>query len=348
MIKLIGVIGGIKCVSTAYNVKIDAEINGEYRLTFDVTPRESTWSDLNEGALLECEGQKYRVYSANEENGGAAKKSLDCVHVITDASLTHLPRFPILSGGVEFWANAHPRDIMVEAFRGTDFVVLRTDQAPWITDTTDFWVVDKTNPLEVVNKLLEQFPYAEMYVDNYNIALVMRLGFATRERLDMRKNLMRINRSKDIDDVITRLYAYGRDGLSLASPGYVASPFLLRYGCVRDGFRTFDWIDGLNPDITLLEAAQAMFSEDNPNRIDVPKVTYTIEYIDLMKAGIGVFVPRLGDSVVIVDSVLGIEETQRIRKYEYYPYSPERSRIELGKSKTTLKDHIKKIIRMER
>ncbi|MEI6132970.1 MAG: prophage endopeptidase tail family protein [Bacillota bacterium] len=325
-------------IPSASNIKITAEINAEYRLSFNVLKTDGAWDFLCKGRLLKCDNQLYRVYSTTEENSGLITKSVECVHVITDATLTHLVKFPVLSMGYTYLEDISPHDLMVKAFNGTPFRVMDLNEADWVTTTTDFYPISKTNPLAVVQKLIEQLGGGELLLNGYDIALVKSLGRETGLVFDMRTNLKSISKQTDIDSVITVLYGYGKDSLMIEDE-FVLSPNVNDYELPRESSMEFDWITN----VSRLEAAMNyMFSPDNPNRIDVPKVSYKISFIDLTKAGYPNYKIGLGDTINLSDSVLGINEAQRIKKYEYYPFSPENSSVELGSPRRTMLDYIKK------
>ena len=82
----------------------------------------------------------------------------------------------------------------------------------------------------------------------------------------------------------------------------------------------------------LLEAAEWMFSEDNPERVDVPKLSFTtdIAWTDKIK---------LGDTVTVYDRDFDTVSAQRVVGITYYPYDQEQAmKITVGTPKTSVSD----------
>ena len=93
----------------------------------------------------------------------------------------------------------------------------------WVTDLTDVLEMSKTNPAEIVKLLIENLDKGELYIDNYKIALVERIGRDTGLQCTLSNNLKSLGDDEDGENIINRLYAYGKNDLPLPAPGYIDS-----------------------------------------------------------------------------------------------------------------------------
>ena len=94
------------------------ELNGEYRLSFSFPVDDGKWQYLKQGNIVVCEGQLFRVYRKGRQKQGSINRNVDCLHVIVDATQKHIPYFPPMIGKT-------PRAIMLQAFQGTSFNVMK-------------------------------------------------------------------------------------------------------------------------------------------------------------------------------------------------------------------------------
>jgi phage minor structural protein len=330
---------GLAILEQAENICISREINGEYRLTFDLSGDNEKWQYLQQRNKVVCEGQQFRIYRKSREKQGDIKRTVECLHVIFDASQKLIPDFPDQIGYT-------PRSILVNAFTNTQFNIMSEQEVTalgmsWVTEKTDIFECSKTTPLEIVKKVIENVGKGELYIDNYNIAIVNRIGKDTGIRLTLSNNLQSLNDVEDSEGVVTRLYPLGKDGMSPSSTvapyGYIDSvDGIAKYGII-EGYRDYDTEDPNE----LYQKALWEFSPDNPDRIDMASVAYTIQLIELYKLYGNNYKINIGDSAFISNKVLDIETSQRIVKYTYFPYSPDQSTVVLGKPLKTLSDIIK-------
>jgi hypothetical protein len=121
------------------------------------------------------------------------------------------------------------------------------------------------------------------------VALVEKIGADRGVKLEISKNLKNVTIERDITNMITRLYPYGKDDAHIGSVNnniqYIDSLNTALYG-VREGYR--DYSDYVEPS-DILAHAQWEFNPDNEERIDVPEFNISGDFIDLSKLkGIGV------------------------------------------------------------
>lgn len=324
-------------LESAYNVKVTCEINGAGMLDFTY-PLDEKSKIICENKLVVCDGQAYRIIKTVRNRGGESTLDVHCYHVYdADAPQIHLQNVPDMIG-------VNPTDVMEAVFAGTKFSLIpdselqslgmrRVDSDGFMID---YFSTDKTNPYDVVKSLIENCGKGEIYADNYRIALVERVGHDTNVRLDITKNMQNISVERDITDMVTRLYPYGKDDAHIGSVNggvqYIESANAAVYG-VREGF--CDYCDYDEPE-KIKNRALWEFDSANDDRIDVPCVNITGSFVDISKLSEWGDNEKLciGDSVTVIDS--GGEIKERVIKLEYYPYQSDSTVISIGRVKKDL------------
>jgi phage minor structural protein len=327
---------GLAVLKEAQNVCITREINGEYSLNFDLPGDNEKWQYLQQRNKIVCDGQQFRIYKKIREKQGVLKRSVECLHVIYDASQKLIPDFPDQIGYT-------PRGIMLTAFVGTQFHIMTDEEVTalgmsWVTDKTDIFRCSKETPMGIVKKVIENIGKGELYIDNYNIALVQRIGKDTGMQCTLSNNLQSLSDVEDGNSIVTRLYATGKNGMPLPSTvapnGYLDSEEGIALYGVVEGYKEYDTEDPTE----LYQKALWDYSPANPERIDRASVAYGMKFLELYKIYGNNFKVNIGDSVKITNKVLAIDTVQRFTKYTWFPYSPDQSTVILGKPPKTLTD----------
>lgn len=324
-------------LQNAYNVKVTQEINGAHILEFS-HPLDDKADIISENKIVECEGQAYRILRVVRNRGEKAVLEAECHHVYNaDAPNVHIQNMPDMIG-------VYPSEVLQKAFEGTGFSLFDDDEletrgmrrVDYDEFKIDFFSMDKTNPYDVVKTVIENCGKGEIYTDNYKVALVERIGSKTNTRLDLTKNMENLSIERDITDMVTKLYPYGRDDAHIGSVNndkqYIKSSNADVYG-VREGFR--DYSDYVEPE-KIMSRALWEFDEDNEDRIDVPCVNITGSFVDISKLSQYGDEEKLslGDTVKVIDS--GNEISERVIKIEYYPYQSDSAVISIGRIKKDL------------
>lgn len=213
----------------------------------------------------------------------------------------------------------------------------------WVADDElliDFFSTDKTNLWDVIKTIIENLGRGEIFhettIDSNNnivcnIAIVERIGTDNGVRLRLEKNMQSISIERNVSDMITRLWAFGSDDLTVSSvnggKAYIDSPNIEKYG-VQDGYK--DYSDYTSAD-KLYRNAKWEFDENNEDRIDVPQLTISGKLIDLSKLAEYGAAEKLeiGDTVHVFD-IDGKEYVQRVIEYQAYPLEPKESNISIG------------------
>ncbi len=330
--------GKIETLHDAVNVKITSEINGEYGLEFDYPLNTPKSQSITINRICVIGGQMYRITKLSRDSSGTEILHVTCTHVFhCDSRNIHIQTI----GGTAETIGANPSAIMELAFADGKFHVLTDAEAQERglqrigADgfLIDFEAVDKTTPYDVVKQIITNCGKGELYIDNYNVAIVETIGSDSSMRIDTARNAQNISIERDISEMITRLYPYGKDDAHIGSVNndvqYIDSPNAAIYG-VKAGYK--DYSDYEEP-ADILSHALWEFNSKNADRIDVPDVNITATFIDLAKLG-GHSAIRLGDAVTVVDNGNAIRE--RVIKMEYYPYEPQATTVSIGRIKKDL------------
>ena len=324
-------------LNNAGDTKVMREINGAYTLEFTY-PQDEKAELLTVNRLVQCGGQLFRIMKIGRVSDGKMLLNIECSHVYNaDAQAVHLQNVPDHIG-------KSPYEVLEYAFSGTPFTLLGDTELSDLGLTRvdadgfliDFFSMDKTTPYEVMSTVIENCGKGEIYIDNYNIALVERIGRDTDIRLELSHNLQNVTVERDMTDLVTRLYPYGYDDLHIGSVNdgvqYIDSPNISLYG-VRSGYR--DYSDYKEP-TDVKNRGLWEFDAENEERIDVPSVNISGKLIDISRlAEYGEFMKiELGDRVTVVDGDTKIEE--RVIRTEVYPYEPLMGEISIGRVKKDL------------
>lgn len=330
-------------LTDAYNVMIRQQINTAAGMSFQM-PRDSVrWKYVKKEAIVKVEGQPYIVKIINDgSDNGKPFGKVEATHIWWEiCEKKHIPH--------AFFIGYSAPDILSSVFSGISYMgnpvrLLSSSEISAlgltpVTAATDI-DMDKTNPLAVLSKVIDNMG-GELYVDNFNFALVRQLGREAGLRFSLGRNLKGIERTEETTKLVTRLYPYGKEGLEITSvnggKSYIDSPYINDYPYIHEGF--IDFRDMETP-AAILRRAQWEFSPDNYNRIDKPKLTYKCTAVDLWKLAEYGDSERLnlGDYATIHDSSLDMDSKVRAVEIDCYPYEPQNSVITLGDPPKTIGD----------
>lgn len=322
--------GGLGVIQNARDVCISQNINGDCELTFTLHPSDEKMSLLSPENICDIQGQRYRIKTIDDDK-------ITATAIYQDAAYKHIVRIADMIG-------KSPYEIMCKIFENTPVRVMTVGEVAalgmeWVTDLTDFFEVSKVTPLGAMKNLtdtLEKYRHhCELYIDNYNIALVKQIGIDRGARLDTAYNAKEMKVKRDTSELITRLYPYGKEDMPIGkvnnSKNYIESENISTWE--REGYEEFSEID--NP-TELKTAAQWLFSSDNPDRVDIPKYSVTVSYAQRKDREI-----RLGDIVTVIDRQYNITSKQRATEVKIYPFEPNKNEVTVGSPPKSIADAFK-------
>lgn len=311
--------GGLGVIQNARDVCVSRNISGDCELTFTLHPSDEKMPLLSPENICDIQGQRYRIKTIDDDK-------ITATAIYQDAAYKHIVRIADMIG-------KSPYEIMCKIFENTPVRVMTVAEVAalgmeWVTDLTDFFEVSKVTPLGAMKNLtdtLEKYRHhCELYIDNYNIALVKQIGIDRGVRLDTAYNAKEMKVKRDTSELITRLYPYGKEDMPIGkvnnSKNYIESENITTWE--REGYEEFSEID--NP-TELKTAAQWLFSADNPDRVDIPKYSVTVSYAQRKDKEI-----RLGDIVTVIDRQYNITSKQRATEVKIYPFEPNKNEVTVG------------------
>lgn len=322
-------------LNDAQRVKITNEINGDYTLDFTY-PLGGKAELIKENRIVVCGGQAFRITKTTYDPQKGFY--VYAPHVSrADTRTVHIQNIPDMIG-------VSPKSVIARAAAGTEFRLLTDGELEdigmkWVGYDgflIDFFSSDKLNMYDVIENVRSCCGKGELYADNYAIALVERIGKDTLTRLGICKNMRGIEVERDISEIVTRLYPYGKDDMHIGSVNggkqYVDSENIGIYG-IREGYK--DYSEYTEPEKIKTRAEWEM-SADNAERIDVPKVNISGSVIELGKLAEYGDLEKLeiGDGVIVLDR--GNKVYERVIRLESYPYEPEPANITIGSLKRDL------------
>ena len=331
---------GLAILDEAKDVCITHELNGSYNLQFEYPIDSAKWEFIANNRICRVGNECFRIRSIDNNK-------IYALALYMDAQFKHIQYIGDMLGKT-------PRYIMTQLFKNTNIHIMTDAEVKslgmeWVNTATDFFEASKITPIVGVSTLSEtlekQSTMCELYVDNYNLALVKQIGKDNGNELTLRFNAKSAESSRDASTLITRLYPYGQDDLDISTVNngkqYIDSPMVEKIG-VYEGFSIFDECEEQDE---LLKLAKWQFSEDNLERIDIPKYTMTVGYVDVCEAYKyhNLNRPSIGDRVKIFDKSMNTKTLQRIITTKIYPFEPRKSTIEVGHPQITIDSFFKDI-----
>lgn len=339
-------------LNNAYNVKETRILNDTGSIEFDY-PYDEKARLISQNMLVSVNGHIYEISRTTRNmNGADSLHVYGTPHFVYEAQKAFIPTIGDHIGKSSRYVLKQAIDIISKfkksvgekcIFHIMTNAELTEKGMKWVADDElliDFFSTDKTNLWDVIKTIIENLGRGEIFhettIDSNNnivcnIAIVERIGTDNGVRLRLEKNMQSISIERNVSDMITRLWAFGSDDLTVSSvnggKAYIDSPNIEKYG-VQEGYK--DYSDYTSAD-KLHRNAKWEFDEDNEDRIDVPQLTISGKLIDLSKLAEYGAAEKLeiGDTVHVFD-IDGTEYVQRVIEYQAYPLEPKESNISIG------------------
>ena len=194
-------------LENAYDVIVTGEVNGIDTLEFNIPFRDSKRSYLDNEKQIQAGDETYRIRTVTDEKNeqGAAITS-----VYAEAAFYDLG-FSVRKTEQSF--NADTADVsMAYALQDTGWKVGTVN-----VRTKRTWTSTEKNALAVLRKV-QDLHGGDLIFDNANrtVSLLTFSGNDSGALFCYRKNMKSIKKVVDTQSLITRLYAYGKDGMTFA------------------------------------------------------------------------------------------------------------------------------------
>ena len=339
-------------LNNAYNVKETRILNDTGSIEFDY-PYDEKARLISQNMLVSVNGHIYEISRTTRNmNCADSLHVYGTPHFVYEAQKAFIPTIgdhigetsrAVLQAAVKIISDFKEEVKEKCIFHIMTNAELSEKGMKWVADDElliDFFSTDKTNLWDVIKTIIENLGRGEIFhettidINNNivcNIAIVERIGTDNGVRLRLEKNMQSISIERNVSDMITRLWAFGSDDLTVSSvnggKAYIDSPNIEKYG-VQEGYKDYsDYTSAAK----LYRNAKWEFDEDNEDRIDVPQLTISGKLIDLSKLAEYGDAEKLeiGDTVHVFD-LDGTEYVQRVTEYQAYPLEPKESNISIG------------------
>lgn len=314
----------------AADVCIRETLNGQYYVTFRY-PRLPDDSDRY-AALIErnhivmptdiadrAAGQRFVIKSVSEVRKGlTVYKQIEAHHVAFDLNRYYLDEY------IDFSAAQPPEFLLAKIGNNTPYTMMVagsfTPQDVW-----EFGEKRKHTLLDEVRTMYD----GELEYDNYTITLTTGAGGNYGATARYRRNLAGITRKSHDMERITRLYGYGKNGLTIEGYGGHTTKYIdSQYYDANHPYEASVTFADIDDQAALLAAMQKHLAE-----YELPKVSYDIDFVQLEKVDPefnAEAIRGVGDTVTVRDDDLGYHFDARVTDYERYPFEPKRARVTLA------------------
>ena len=305
----------------AYNIIAVSEVNSESYLEFDLHFTDAKRKYLNNQAEVRIGGEAYKIKTVRDKKEADSKVT----HVYAENLYYDLAR--VVKKDRTVFDTAKAVSAMNFAVQGTKWSVGKVE----ITITRSF-ECDENNPLAVLQLIAEVyvgelvFHSVEKIVD-----LVAKTGTDNGVVFHFSKNMKSIERTIDTANLMTKLYAVGKDGMTFAK--------------INDGLSFIE--DYSYTDEVLVGTLDGSSITDMNDLLDYtktkigefcrPSYSYSLSVMYLKdRKGFAHEGYSLGDVVRVWDEELGIDIKTRIIRLERDIMKPWNTKVELSTTIGTL------------
>ncbi len=311
-------------LENAYDIIVTSEVNGADTLEFKLPYRDAKRLTLDNEKSVQIVSDIYRIRTITDEKGtgGSAVTT-----VYAEAAFYDLA-FSAEKQPVEFNAD-RPEAPMRHALQGTGWSLGTIS-----VTTLRTWKCEDKNALAIL-RTVQNIHGGDLVFDNGN-KIVHLLTFSGNESgalFAYRKNLNSIKRVVDTRSLITRLYTYGKEGMTFAliNGGKEYVEDYTYSGEIR--VSTLDCSNFTNP-YQMLEFARMRLAE-----YAKPRVSYVLSAMDLsVLTGYEHERWELGDIVTVDDRDLDMTIQTRIIRRQYNLQEPWKTVLELSSKLRELGD----------
>ena len=308
-------------LENAYDIIVTGEINGEDTLTFKIPYRDSKRVHIDSEKKIQIVDDIYKVRTVTDSKDSEGNSVTE---VYAEAEFYDLT-FSVLKEEKTFDAE-YPEVAMAYALQGTEWAVGTVN-----VRTKRTWTSSEKNALSILRNVADLHG-GDLVFDCANrlVHLLTVSGKDSGALFAYRKNMKSIERVVDTRSLVTRLYAFGADGLTFADVNN-GKPYVEDYTYTNEvRISTLDCSSFTNPyqmkEYALMRLAQYAR----------PTISYVLNAMDLsVLTGYEHEAWALGDYVRVEDKELGISVTTRIVRREYNLQEPWNTVLELS---TTLKN----------
>lgn len=351
----------------AYQIERRRKLNSDNELSFLVPMSSDDYIEKlkSKGHVKDDRGQYYVINTRNRQRDKNKLTALiTCTHIMFKMGDYKVPY-----------------DDYIEEAYGVHISTLLDKISVWtggrfkfvVHDTFDLWDIKdfgRTNALTALNQVVNTFK-AEIRADNFTIHIHKKSGADNRYEFRTKKNIIRDSFKDDTTNLVTRMYAYMKDGVTFRGlstdhltadelsllqsvPGaivdgklavnYLLSPYVNHWGSDSVPF-----YDGENVQQDLTDPVELLKStREELRKAEMPQLEITVEAADLHKIDSDERPPDLGDAATVYDPNMDMHRIAvRVVELTEYPYSKDQH-TKATLSNFALKDDIDLIADLEK
>lgn len=301
----------------AFDIIVTGEVNGADTLEFKLPYSDPKRSALDNEKQVQIAGDIYRVRTVTDEKNSDGSGILTTVYA--EAAFYDLT-FSVEKDATEFNA-ALAKEPLEYALDGTGWSVGTVN-----VSTLRTWTCQEKNALAIL-RMAQQIHGGDLVFDSRNrqVSLLVFSGKDSGALFTYRKNLTGIKRVVDTRSLVTRLYAYGKDGMTFAAINN-GKEYVEDFTYTSDvRVSTLDLSNFTNP-YQMLEYTNLRLAG-----YAQPRVSYVLSAMDLsVLTGYEHEQWNLGDIVTVDDRDLGITIKTRVIRREYNLQEPWKTVLELS------------------
>ncbi|EGT2198726.1 TPA: phage tail protein [Clostridioides difficile] len=330
---------GLGILKDAVETKVTEELNGLFELEFTYYVGSFLFDEIDYNKIVMADAsprlknQLFRIYYISKELDG--KILVKAEHISYDLLNNFIENLELKNVTCEEALNQIFRSCTEE-----NRFVGYSD----ITGNKDF-SISCVSPHNAISDIQELFNNkSKLKRDNFNISLLNNIGESNNVLLAYRKNIIGLTATYDTQEVITKIYPYatkksGKNKKITLSEKYIESKYINNYPTQRIVAIDFSDDDVKNEE-SLRNKCKDYFTENN---VDLPKVTYKVEFVDLSttedyKNYKMLESVSMDDEIIVRDYNLGINATARVVKTEYNPVLKKYNSVEIGDLVNHFKD----------
>ncbi|MDT8717746.1 phage tail protein [Clostridium sp. 19966] len=338
---------GLAALDEVISCEVTEEKNGDFSLELEYPITDSgKWQYLFENSILKIPcpkgSQLFRIYKKIKNMSSITVSAKHIFYDLLDNFIEDCRPTNLSGSSALNWIFSH-------LSYGTKFTAYSD-----ISNTASAEYIRK-NPVQALisdddNSFINKWG-GEIVRDNYDIKMLGQVGRDRGVKIQYGKNLVGIEEELDLSNVVTRLYptCSGEDSNDVITVDsntytskYVNSKYINNYPNYKIAEKSYS--DIKVDDATTVEQAKAMLlaaaqKEFTDNKIDIPQVTYTINFTDLSqteeyKDYKSLETVYLYDYVTVKHDKLGMDIQAEVIAYKWDAVFERYNEITLGNYKT--------------
>lgn len=313
-------------LENADEVILEQEIGSVDILTFVLPFNDAKREYIKNENIVELVDNRYIIRNVRKVRSGGSLE----LEVYCEATWYDLQNTEPMS--VWKWENATPAEMLFDMLDGTDWSVGKVE----IDDERNLELKEGlTNRLKAIHELPKIFNgEVHFNTNNNSVDFLEPVGKDSGASIVYEKNMEEIEANYSTENLVTKLYLYGKDGMTIEDAHPEGLTYLENYQYTKKKRVLVTSDERFTNPYHLYERGKYALSV-----LSRPTGSYVIKMSDLsILSGLEHEQFSLGDSVWVYDKELEINERKRIMKWRYNVKRPWDTEVELESPQPTLSD----------